>query len=94
MPSFRGEKADERHLCQFYHSEAEIIGDLNDVINLIEKYIKYLSKQILKQLGNEIKEMIGDITHIEKMAEYKGHFPRITFDEAEKELLKNNTSRR
>ena len=88
MPSFRGEKADERHLCQFYHSEAEIVGDLNDVLVLIEKYIKYLSKQIVKQLGTEIKDMIGDISHIEKMANMKEHFPRITFDEAEKELLK------
>lgn len=88
MPSFRGEKADERHLCQFYHSEAEIIGNLNNVIELIEKYIKYLSKSIINQLGTEIEEMIGDISHIEKIADYKGGFPRITFDEAEKELKK------
>jgi len=87
MPSFRGEKADERHLCQFYHSEAEIKGDLNDVICLIEEYIKYLSTEIIKQLGNEIKELIGDISHIEKMANYKGRFPRLTFDEIERELL-------
>lgn len=90
MPSFRGEKADERHLCQFYHSEAEIIGDLNDIMNLVEKYIKYLSNQIIKQLGNEIQTMIGDITHIERIANYKGHFPRITFDEVEKKLLKTH----
>ncbi len=86
MPSFRGEKADERHLCQFYHSEAEIIGNLDDVMNLVEKYIKHLSKVIVKQLGNEIKELIGDISHIETIANFKGHFPRITFDEAEKKL--------
>ena len=88
MPSFRGEKADERHLCQFYHSEAEIIGDLDDVIKLIEQYIKYLSKQIVKKLGTEIKNMIGDISHIEKIADYKGHFPRLTFNQAEDELKK------
>jgi aspartyl/asparaginyl-tRNA synthetase len=90
MPSFRGEKADERHLCQFYHSEAEIIGDLNDVMKLIEQYIKYLSKQIVKKLGPELKEMIGDISHIEKIANYKGRFPRLTFDQAEKELKKHH----
>ena len=90
MPSFRGEKADERHLCQFYHSEAEIIGDLNDVMTLIEQYIKHLSKQIVKKLGPEIKEMIGDISHIEKMANYKGHFPRLTFDQVEKEIKKHH----
>lgn len=86
MPSFRGEKADERHLCQFYHSEAEIKGDLNDVITLVEKYIKHLSKQIIKKLGSELKETIGDISHISKIANYKGHFPRVTFNQVEKEL--------
>lgn len=89
MPSFRGENADERHLCQFYHSEAEIKGDLNDVIMLVEQYIKHLSKQILKKLGTDLKQMIGDISHIEKVANYKGHFPRITFDQAE-EILKQH----
>lgn len=86
MPSFRGEKADERHLCQFYHSEAEIIGNLDDVMDLIEKYIKHLSNELLKQLGNEIKELIGDISHIEYVAKYQGHFTRLTFDEAESKL--------
>lgn len=89
MPSFRGEQADERHLCQFYHSEAEIKGDLNDVIDLIEQYIKHLSKQIVKKLGPELKKMIGDISHIEKVANYKGNFPRISFNEAEEVLRKN-----
>lgn len=86
MPSFRGEKADEIHLCQFYHSEAEIIGDLNEVINLVEDYIKYLSKKIIENLGKEVKEAIGDISHIETIANYNGNFPRITFDEVENKL--------
>lgn len=88
MPCFRGEKADSSHLCQFYHSEAEIIGDLNDVIDLVEEYIKYLSKKIIEKMGQEIQLAIGDISHIENVANYKGHFPRITFDEAEKKLKK------
>lgn len=86
MPSFRGEKADQRHLCQFYHSEAEIIGDLDDVISLVEEYIKYLSKKIVEKLGPELKGAIGDISHIENIAKYVGPFPRITFNEAEKEI--------
>ena len=86
MPSFRGEKADERHLCQFYHSEAEISGTLNDVINLVNQYIKYLSKKVLDKYGEELKAVIGDISHIEYIAKYKGRFPRITFNEAEKKL--------
>ncbi len=83
MPSFRGEKADERHLCQFFHSESEIKGDLNDVMNLVDRYIKYLAKEVVNQLGEEIKNMVGDISHIEKIANYNGEFPRISFDDAE-----------
>lgn len=88
MPTFRGEKADERHLCQFYHSEAEIPGKLEDVMKLVNDYIKYLSKQIIKKMGHELEEKIGDISHIKKIANYDGEFPQITFDEAEKKLKK------
>lgn len=86
MPSFRGEKADKYHLCQFYHSEAEIPGDLNDVMNLVEDYIKYLSKNILRKMGQNLNQTIGDISHIEKIANYEGPFNRITFNEAERIL--------
>ena len=86
MPSFRGEQADERHLCQFYHSEAEIPGNLDDVISLVEEYVKYISKKILKKYKKELEEAIGDISHIEKIANYHGSFPRVTFDQAEQEL--------
>ena len=51
MPSFRGEDADERHLCQFYHSEAEILGSLKDVMELVDEYIKYLSGKVIELLG-------------------------------------------
>ena len=91
MPSFRGEKADERHLCQFYHSEAEIRGNLEMIMEIVENYIKYLSKEVIKQLGHVIKKMIGDISHIEKVANYKGHFPRITFDDIDKRFRKEFT---
>ena len=87
MPSFRSEKADERHLCQFYHSEAEIPGTLEDIMKLVDEYIKYLSIKIVEKMGKELKETIGDIRHIEKIANYDGLFKRITFNETE-EILK------
>ena len=90
MPSFRGEKADERHLCQFYHSEAEIPGKLEDVMKLVDEYIKYISKEIVKVLGTELSKQIGDISHIKHIANYRKAFPRITFDEAERELKKRH----
>lgn len=87
MPSFRGEKADERHLCQFYHSEAEIPGKLEDVMDLVEEYIKYLAKKIKTKFSKELIEVIGDISHIDKIIKYKGEFPRITFECAYQKLL-------
>lgn len=93
MPTFRGEKADERHLCQFYHSEAEIPGKLEDVMNLVDDYVKYLAKKVLEKYGNKLKKELGDISHIELVANYNGPFKRITFDEAEakiKELYPND----
>lgn len=86
MPSFRGEKADERHLCQFYHSEAEIPGTLDDIMKLVDEYIKYLSIKIIEKMGKELKKTLGNISHIEKIANYDGLFKRITFNEAEKIL--------
>ena len=86
MPSFRGELADERHLCQFYHSEVEISGNLEDIINLANEYVKFLAKKIVEKYGKELKENIGDISHIEKVANLKSPIPVITFDEFEKKI--------
>ena len=54
MPSFRGEEADERHLCQFYHSEAEIPGTLDDVMKLVEEYLIYLSRRLLEEFSEQM----------------------------------------
>ena len=83
MPSFRGENADSRHLCQFYHSEAEIPGGLEDVMTLVEDYVKYLSKMIIKRYGEKIENSIGDISHLRRAAKKSNHFKRMTFDEVE-----------
>ncbi|HOZ53816.1 MAG TPA: asparagine synthetase A [Bacilli bacterium] len=87
MPSFRGEKADKRHLCQFFHSEAEIKGDLNDVMNLVEEYIKYLSKKIIEKYGDKLLETLGDISHIYKLI--NSDIKRLTFNEVEKYFSEN-----
>ena len=85
MPSFRGEKADERHLCQFYHSEAEIKGYLEDVIGLVEEYLVYLSECMLRKYGNTIAETAGTLEHAEKLVLTK-NFERIKYSEAVKIL--------
>lgn len=83
MPSFRGEKADERHLCEFYHSEVEIPGTLDDIMLLAEEYVRYLAKCILQAYHEKIIHL-DNIAHIEKAAYNNQFFSRISFDDAEK----------
>lgn len=89
MPTFRGEDADERHLCQFYHSEAEIVGDLEDVVNLIEEYIHTLCVDMLDNAGDAIKKIAGTTDHIKAVIDKKGKYPRVTLEEAIKVLDDN-----
>lgn len=88
MPTFRGEREDKRHLSQFYHSEAEICGKLEDVIHLVEEYLKYLSKNILNEYEKEIINIAGTSEHIHKLINLK-EIPRVTFEQAI-EILKND----
>lgn len=81
MPSFRGENSDKRHLCQFYHSEAEIPGDFENIRQLVENYVKYLSQWMLDRCADPLLEIVGSVTHIEKMASIS-HFPTIEYNEA------------
>lgn len=87
-PSFRGELADKRHLCQFFHSEAEIPGDLNDVIKIVEDYIHFLVNRFKKNQSANIKKVAGTTKHLDDLLKMKS-FPRCTFDEAVK-ILKNS----
>ena len=88
MPTFRGEETDERHLSQFFHSEAEIVGDLDDVINLVDRYIHHMSLCYLKIHREDIERAAGDTEHIEKLISYNAKIPRVKFDDALKILEK------
>lgn len=90
-PSFRGELADECHLSQFYHSEAEIIGTLDDVIKLCQDYIIYLSKHFLSSLEEEILAATGTVKHLKHLVKSGKNIPRCSFDEAVN-LLKNSSN--
>lgn len=81
MPSFRGESADERHLCQFYHSEAEISGTLEDVICLVEEYIRYLCKWYLENCSDIINQIAGNTNHIKAIMDCPT-IPRVSYEDA------------
>ncbi|OKI02726.1 hypothetical protein A6A06_16165 [Streptomyces sp. CB02923] len=82
MPTFRGEDPDATHLNQFFHSEAEIPGGLDDVIELVEAYIRALCGALLTaSVAARLSALTGDLSHLRDMAA-RDSFPRITFAEA------------
>ena len=90
-PSFRGEKADKRHLSQFLHSEAEIAGGLEEVVDLCQNYLECLVTYFLKNCANEIEEITNSLVHLEDFLKICHRIPRCTFEEAAK-ILKDNSS--
>lgn len=81
MPSFRGEDSDETHLNQFFHSEAEIAGGLDEVITTVDDYVRRLASAALERCGDQVGQIAGSTSHIERMLDM-GQFPRMTLDEA------------
>ena len=82
MPSFRGEAEDSTHLSQFYHAEAEMKGSLEDVIVVVENYLKFICSQLMDECASQIKLVSGSLEHIEEFIHSSASIPIITFDEA------------
>ncbi|HCP09043.1 MAG TPA: hypothetical protein DIT25_04590 [Candidatus Moranbacteria bacterium] len=91
LPSMRGEKPNKRHLNQFFHCEAEIKGEIKDIMNIIEGYIKVLAEALL--LMPNIMEKISLDPEASKFVLKKilkiNKFPEITFDRAAETLIKS-----
>ena len=81
MPSFRGEDPDATHLNQFFHSEAEIHGGLDDVIQAVEEYLRHLVDAALATYGDGIAGVAGTTQHARQLLDLEA-VPRLTFDEA------------
>lgn len=79
LPSFRGELADKRHLNQFYHCEAEMKGELNDTIKLVNELIYFLLKKVL--LDHKNKKIIIPEKNFKRISEIiKKDIPVVSFD--------------
>jgi asparaginyl-tRNA synthetase len=87
MPSFRGEDHDARHLNQFYHSEAEIQGGLDKVMELVGQYVHFLAVNILEH-SREGLRLMGQThpIHIERFVRAGGVIPVVRFSDAVQEL--------
>ncbi|MFF3787731.1 amino acid--tRNA ligase-related protein [Streptomyces sp. NPDC001933] len=86
MPSFRGEDPDPSHLCQFFHSEAELPGGLDTTMSIMEEYIRYLARHLLAACPDTIRAQAGTLDHLEEIAAGDGPFERITFADAARML--------
>lgn len=91
LPSMRGEKPDKRHLNQFFHCEAEIKSDIEQLIPIIERYNKVLTEALL--LMPNILEKLSlncerTLNGLNKILELK-KFPEVTFDDAVNALVES-----
>lgn len=84
LPSMRGEDPDARHLNQFYHCEAEMTGGIEDVMPVVEGYVRRLS-EMLSVLGPTIQAVSdapeASVAAFATIAQVE-RFPRISFDDA------------
>jgi len=86
MPTFRGETPDTRHLNQFFHSEMEMRGNLEDVMCMVENYIRYCVDAIYRKFAEDINYLGGGLAHVEDFLNSSSRIPRISFEET-KEIV-------
>ncbi|MDB5656509.1 MAG: Asparagine ligase [Tardiphaga sp.] len=80
MPSFRGESHDATHLNEFFHSEAELRGNLTDVLDTVDGYMIALAGALL-DVTALAQTLQGRTGHLQAFAA-GARAPRLTFDDA------------
>ncbi len=84
-PTFRAEKSKtRRHLTEFWMVEPEVAyAELDDVMALAEGLITFIVKRCLQKRRVDLQTIGRDISKLEKI---EAPFPRITYDDAVKNL--------
>ncbi|GGN01457.1 amino acid--tRNA ligase-related protein [Streptomyces fuscichromogenes] len=82
LPCFRGDVPDATHLGQFVHSEAEIPGDLDDLVDYVNGYVRAMASAVLVEHGDTLGPLLGGLDHLERVAVDEQPFERLRFDEA------------
>lgn len=91
MPSFRGEEPDATHLNQFFHVEAEMKGNLNDIITLINDYLRFITHSIVALKDSNPLFQEFDFDHLKCLL--VASIPRVTFQDALKILSQESIKR-
>jgi asparaginyl-tRNA synthetase len=80
-PTFRAEKSKtRRHLSEFWMIEPEMaFFDIFDNMDLIERFLKRVVTDVLKDCKNELEAIGRDTTILQNIVK---PFPRLTYDEA------------
>jgi asparaginyl-tRNA synthetase len=88
-PTFRAEKSKtRRHLTEFWMVEPEAAyATLDDVMELAEGLISFLVKRCLEKRRADLQTIGRDISKLEKI---EPPFPRISYDDAVKNLQEGN----
>jgi asparaginyl-tRNA synthetase len=84
-PTFRAEKSKtRRHLTEFWMVEPEVAyAQLDDIMELGEGLIAFIVKRCVERRRNDLQTIGRDVSKLEKIT---APFPRITYDEAVKNL--------
>lgn len=84
LPSMRGEDHDERHLNQFFHCEAEIVGTIDDLLPIVDGYVREMASTILGLTGILQRMSLAPEAsqlHLKRLVELE-RLPSMTFDQA------------
>jgi asparaginyl-tRNA synthetase len=73
-PSFRAEQEDQTHLSQFFHSEAELPVVFDELVIIIEDYLRTLTVDLEPLLDAVNEPRRGD--------SFRSPIPQMSFDEA------------
>jgi asparaginyl-tRNA synthetase len=84
-PTFRAEKSKtRRHLTEFWMVEPEVAyATLDDVMELAEGLISFIARRCVERRRSDLQTIGRDISKLEKI---EPPFPRISYDEAVKNL--------
>lgn len=89
-PTFRAEKSKtRRHLIEFWMVEPEVaFATLEDIIELGQDLIMFILERILERRKHELEILERDTAPLERISK---PFPRLTYDEAVKQLTEHGS---